>query len=179
MRQYSLTARLLFATALILVIFLSLTGYALDKAYRASVLTAVEERLQNHVFTLIAVAEFDRRGGIFIPQVMPVSRYFQIDDGLYARIVRHSGELVWQSVSFNSLSLPIPEPVPETQSRFVITIPREKQSQFLKVMEGNPVGCVGKVLRSEKFVIIGLDGQVVVESDIESLKQSWQRPLDW
>lgn len=114
----SLTTRLLLSVSVILVVFLGLTGYALDKAYRATVLSAEEERLQNHVFTLIAVAEFDFEGDIIIPQTMPVARYFQEDDGLYARIVQHTGDIAWESVSFRSLDLPPQEAIAETKSRF-------------------------------------------------------------
>ncbi|MDH5544276.1 MAG: ATP-binding protein [Gammaproteobacteria bacterium] len=118
MHLRSLTLRLITTTAILLVIFLGLTFYALDKAYRTTVMKAIEERLQNNVFTLIAVAEFDSEGGIYIPQVMPVARYFQTDDGLYARIVHENGTVAWQSVSFRSLSLPPQTQVPETMSRF-------------------------------------------------------------
>ncbi|MDH5216491.1 MAG: ATP-binding protein [Gammaproteobacteria bacterium] len=131
MRLQSLTVRLLIATSLILVTFLGLSAYALDKAFRSAALSGVEERLQNHVFTLIAVAEIDTRGGVFIPQVMPVSRYFQIDDGLYARIVHHDGEVIWQSVSFASLNLPPVEPVPETLSRFQETTDLNGKGLFI------------------------------------------------
>lgn len=114
----SLTARLLLSVTVILSVFLGMTGYALDEAYRSTVLSAIEERLQNQVFTLIAVAEFDNKGGIRIPQIMPVSRYFQEDDGLYARIIHQKKGIAWESVSFRSLSLPLPEPIAETRSRF-------------------------------------------------------------
>ena len=118
----SLTTRLLLAASVLLITFLSLTGYALDKAYQSTVLHSVEERLQNHVFTLIAVAEFSPAGGIHIPQAMPVARFFQFDDGVYARIIKNSGESVWQSMSVQSIKMPAVRPVAETQSRFEQTV---------------------------------------------------------
>lgn len=114
----SLTARLLVATSIILASFLSFTGYALDIAFEESLLASTEERLQNHVFTLIAVAELKSDGTIRIPPVMPVARFYQEDDGLYARIVRNDGFRSWYSNSMQSVSVPDVEFVEETRSRF-------------------------------------------------------------
>lgn len=114
----SLTARLLLAVGIISGSFLSLTGYLLNNAYEESVLAATEARMQNHVFTLIAIAEFGTHELIEIPLVMPSARFNQLDAGLYARIVRNDGAEAWRSLSMQNLDIGPANIVDETQSRF-------------------------------------------------------------
>ena len=42
-----------------------------------------------------------------------------------------------------------------------------------------PFGQIGKVTREQKLVIEAEDGGKVIESDIDELKQTWQKPFDW
>lgn len=65
----------------------------------------------------------------------------------------------------------------ETQSRFVVTIAPEKQQAFERCMQGTVMGEIGIVASEPQFRIMGLNGAIVVNSDIFVLKECWQKPL--
>lgn len=104
----SLNARLTLATSLVLTAFLGLTGYALDRAFRASAETAVRERLQAHIYGLLASADLKRSGKLVMPESLPEERFQRPGSGLYADVVRADGVIVWQSPSQLGQFLPRP-----------------------------------------------------------------------
>jgi phosphoribosylformylglycinamidine synthase len=65
----------------------------------------------------------------------------------------------------------------ETQSRFVVTVSPDKKIEFEKLMAGNIIAEIGIVKEDPSFVIKGLNGNVVVDTDIWQLKDSWQSTL--
>jgi phosphoribosylformylglycinamidine synthase len=67
----------------------------------------------------------------------------------------------------------------ETASRFVVTIPPQHRDAFCQAMQGCLIGELGSVLATPAFTIVGRQGHTVVQSDIASLKEAWQRPLRW
>jgi phosphoribosylformylglycinamidine synthase len=64
----------------------------------------------------------------------------------------------------------------ESASRLVVTVPEQQRQAFCAVMQGCALGEVGQVVESEEFVVTGLRGEVVIRSDIATLKETWQRP---
>lgn len=100
---YSLQKRLVLAFSVLLILFLSLAGLVLVRAYRESVVAGVEERLQLQVYALIGVAEPDDEG-IFVPDLSE-ARFAQIDSGLYGFILDRAGAEVWRSPSALNLNL--------------------------------------------------------------------------
>ncbi|MGV3590935.1 MAG: ATP-binding protein [Gammaproteobacteria bacterium] len=101
--RYSLQTRLVLAFSILLIVFLGLAGFVLDRAYRESVIASVEERLQLQVYALIGVAEPDK-DGFFIPD-LEEPRFSQIDSGLYGFILDREGREVWRSPSALNLRL--------------------------------------------------------------------------
>jgi phosphoribosylformylglycinamidine (FGAM) synthase-like enzyme len=67
----------------------------------------------------------------------------------------------------------------ETASRFVVTVPPQHRQAFCEALPGGAFGEVGEVLDTSQFVVLGLQGEVVINSDIVALKEAWQRPLRW
>jgi len=65
----------------------------------------------------------------------------------------------------------------ESQSRFVVTVQRENKTSFEKYLTGCPFACIGKVRSDVKFIIKGLNNKIVVNTDIYTLKESWQKTL--
>ena len=51
--------------------FLGLTGWALDQAFRESARSAVRERLQTHVYALLAAADFGSDAALLMPDGLP------------------------------------------------------------------------------------------------------------
>jgi phosphoribosylformylglycinamidine synthase len=67
----------------------------------------------------------------------------------------------------------------ESQSRFVVTISPEAKKSFEAMMKGIAISQVGTVLAEGLLKIDGLDGNRIVEEDINQLKAEWQRPLNF
>jgi phosphoribosylformylglycinamidine synthase len=66
----------------------------------------------------------------------------------------------------------------ESQSRFVVTVKPQNVKRFEEIMKGNIFANIGKVIKNE-FIAYGLDGKVCIKSDINELKNAWQKTLRW
>jgi len=117
----SLHTRLLAVASIVLLFFFGLTGLVLDKAFRDSAESGVRERLQTHVYVLLAAAELDADIMLFMPDELPDPRFSVADSGLYAQIVDSGGKTVWRSRSLLGASFPVSAPVNIGQSSFVRT----------------------------------------------------------
>ncbi|MHC4158963.1 MAG: phosphoribosylformylglycinamidine synthase subunit PurL, partial [Planctomycetota bacterium] len=67
----------------------------------------------------------------------------------------------------------------ESNCRYIVEIDPEKFDAFAKMMLNLPFGQIGKVTRETMLVIKAQDGQKIIESDIDALKQAWQKQLAW
>jgi phosphoribosylformylglycinamidine synthase II len=67
----------------------------------------------------------------------------------------------------------------ESNSRFIVEVAPENESQFIKVMKGINIAQIGHVSQEEVLVVYGLTGDVVMSSSLGSLKEAWQKPLRW
>ena len=67
----------------------------------------------------------------------------------------------------------------ESNSRYVVEVEPENYDAFAKMMLNLPFGQIGKVTEEKTLIIKAEDGKTVIETDINSLKEAWQRPLDW
>ncbi len=97
-RSYSLQTRLVVAFGVLLIAFLGLTGFVLDRAYQESVRAGVEESLQLQVYALLGVAD-PTEDGFYMPETLQEARFSQIDSGLYGFILDRNGKEVWRSPS--------------------------------------------------------------------------------
>lgn len=95
----SLRARLLLVSAVVLAGFLGLTGLALDQAFRASAETALRERLQSHLYALLAAADLNASNRLELPVELPEPRFNLVGSGLIAEIRDAAGTPVWRSRS--------------------------------------------------------------------------------
>ncbi|MCM8793514.1 MAG: AIR synthase-related protein, partial [Candidatus Omnitrophica bacterium] len=65
----------------------------------------------------------------------------------------------------------------ESNTRFIVEVEREKQKQFERELKGIPLGLIG-CISEEKFLrIYGLGGKKIIDLDINTLKEAWQKPL--
>ncbi len=97
-QQYSIRWRLLLSAALMLVVFMGVTGWALDRAYQHSERISLNERLETRVYALMAVADLDKRGQLSMPERLTDERFNLPGSGLVAQINADS-EALWQSAS--------------------------------------------------------------------------------
>ncbi len=66
----------------------------------------------------------------------------------------------------------------ESNSRFVIEVPAEKQKAFEGAMKGVPSGRIGRVSEGRGLVIRGLGGGNVVKTDCGTLRNRWKKPFE-
>ncbi|MDO9475706.1 MAG: ATP-binding protein [Pseudohongiella sp.] len=82
---YSLQTRLLMAVTLLLTVFLGLTGFVLDRAFRNSLETGVAEQLQTQLYVLLAAVDEDA-GQFYVSENLREPRFSQLNSGLYGLI---------------------------------------------------------------------------------------------
>jgi len=67
----------------------------------------------------------------------------------------------------------------ESNSRYIVEVEPENYDAFAKLMLNLPFGQIGKVTEEKKLTIKAKGGETVIELDLDSMKQAWQKPLDW
>ena len=65
----------------------------------------------------------------------------------------------------------------ESNSRFVAEVSPDKEKAFVQLFKDQTIAKIGMVEQSPEVIIYGLKEQVLVNTDIHQLKQSWQKPL--
>ncbi len=115
----SLNARLTLSASLVLVAFLGLTGFALERAFRNAGLAAVQDRLQGQVYTLLAAAELEHGARLIMPRALPDGRFSSPDSGLYARVIDSEGNALWHSPSLLGFRIPFPTTRADGVAEFV------------------------------------------------------------
>ena len=116
--MHSLHSRLLLTASLVLAGFLGATGLALDKAFRVSAEAAMQERLQSHIYALLAAADEDANGRMQPPQQLPEPRFSKPDSGLYA-VITGNGEIpLWRSASLTGRDIEVTEQQRPGERRF-------------------------------------------------------------
>ena len=89
--------RLLGTNALVLVVFLTFTGFVLDRSFSASTVAAAEEQMRLVIYSLMGSAETED-GRIVFPE-LPEPRLLQPESGLYAAVSELGGGQTWRSPS--------------------------------------------------------------------------------
>ncbi len=106
--DYSLQTRLLIVFSVLLGVFLSLTGVVLDRAFRNSVEAGAQDRLQGHIYLLLAGADAEA-GEFYFLEDLQEPRFSQLDSGLYGFISSAENGELWRSDSARTYSLPDPD----------------------------------------------------------------------
>jgi len=65
----------------------------------------------------------------------------------------------------------------ESNSRFVVTIPPERKEEFKEIMDGNVYSEIGVVTKDSYLKIKGLNGELLINSDLDHLKAIWKKTL--
>lgn len=102
----SLNTRVALSAGVVLAIFLALSAFALERAFRDSARSVRQERLTAQVYLLMAAAEVSPEGSLSLMNGPPDPRLDMPGSGLYASIVDAKGEPVWQSKSGLSANPP-------------------------------------------------------------------------
>lgn len=118
----SLNARLLIGATLVLVAFLGLTGLALDRAFRQSILESSRDGLQTQIYMLLGAANVDGNEQLFLPDTLPEPRLSTLGSGLYAEVRDGNNAKLWSSPSALGVDIPYPRPTSRGVSAFTETI---------------------------------------------------------
>lgn len=97
-RSFSLRRRLLVSATVVLLLFLGLTGLALDRAFERSLVSGQAERLFLRVLNLLAESEL-QADGLWLPQFLAEERYNSPESGLVAVVLDENRDVVWKSLS--------------------------------------------------------------------------------
>jgi len=92
----SLNTRLLLAASIVLTAFLGLTGFTLNKVFSESAETAVRDRLEGHVYTLIAATIIGKDKGLQLPTHLSFSHP---SSKLFAQAISNDAKKIWRSPS--------------------------------------------------------------------------------
>ncbi len=67
----------------------------------------------------------------------------------------------------------------ESNSRYIVEVEPENYDAFSKLILNLPFGQLGKVTEEKVLLIKAQDGKTVVDIDLDSLKQAWQKTFNW
>ncbi len=115
--MWSLNRRLLLSGVVVLACFLGATGITLDNVFRDSARDAVMQRLQAHIYALIAAADITDNGHINMPRTLPEGRFTIPISGLYAQIDSNVGLDTWHSPSMVNMTIPFAAGLPSAARR--------------------------------------------------------------
>ncbi|VAW86619.1 Sensor histidine kinase PhoQ [hydrothermal vent metagenome] len=101
----SINTRMLLAAGFILAGFLSITGITLERTYSVTAEDALKERMMIHLSVLIASLDENDQGEIRMIYELPEPRFFMQGSGLYAIIIKNSGEIPWSSPSMIGMEI--------------------------------------------------------------------------
>jgi two-component system sensor histidine kinase PhoQ len=127
----SLNPRVAGRPALVLAVFVALSAFALDRAFRDSARNVRQERLLAQVYLLMAAAEVDERGRLTLTGGPPEPRLALPASGLYATILDAAGSAVWRSPSALTVDAPGGPLLPAGAARFE-RVARGGQEYFLQ-----------------------------------------------
>lgn len=103
----SLNHRIILSATLVLVIFITLTALALERAFSDSAESALQDKMTSQLFALMAAAEVGDEG-----LIMPTDELDALlglpSSGVYAFITSNNGEILWQSSSVLGARPPAP-----------------------------------------------------------------------
>ncbi len=104
----SLKLRLIISSLLILLFFIVVTGYTLDKAFYNANKTAMQEQLTTQLYLLMAATEIDKNADISMAASLLESKFSLPSSGLYAYITDHNNKVLWKSLSTIGIASPQP-----------------------------------------------------------------------
>ncbi len=67
----------------------------------------------------------------------------------------------------------------ESNSRFIVEVDKSCVSAFEKIMKETVYARIGEVTKARMLVVKGVDGTIVVEEELDKLKEVWQSTFRW
>lgn len=122
--MHSLNVRVLLAASAVLASFFGLAGVTLDRVYTQNARAALNDRLRGEVHALIAAAALDDQGRLYMPEILPETRFSIVLPDFYAQITIGGRSLVWRSSSLSNLDVYFATGLARNEQRFdQVTLP--------------------------------------------------------
>ena len=67
----------------------------------------------------------------------------------------------------------------ESNSRYLVEVQPENFDAFAKLMLNIPFGQIGEVIEDKKLLVHDANQNMVIDAGLDTLKNAWQKPLDW
>ena len=115
----SLKLRLIISSLLILLFFIIVTGYSLDKAFYKANKTAMQEQLTTQLYLLMAATEIDSNSKITMAASLLESKFSLPSSGLYAYITDAHNKILWKSLSTIGITTPQPVSLEKGKQQFI------------------------------------------------------------
>ena len=107
--KLSIHSCILFSALIVLILFMTMTGLVLDKAFRNNVERSQKENLRTQIYTLLATAELDDAEYLKLPTQNMEPRLNISESTLHARVITANKKIVWQSESMLNKKIPFPD----------------------------------------------------------------------
>ncbi|MEM1515751.1 MAG: AIR synthase-related protein, partial [Candidatus Bathyarchaeia archaeon] len=65
-------------------------------------------------------------------------------------------------------------PFSESNSRFLVEVPEEHKDEFELALKGTKYALIGRVRRDSSFMIYGLNGEPLINTDVDELIYAWK-----
>jgi plasmid maintenance system killer protein len=89
---------MLISAGVVLLLFIVITALILDQAFKRSLQTDLQDRLQTQLYLVLGAAEFEHEQ-LYLPQALNFPKLNQLGSGSIALIVNEQGQEVWRSGS--------------------------------------------------------------------------------
>ena len=113
----SLSARLLIALSILLIIALTVTAIILDRVFQQAAEDSTAQRLNTQLILLMSSAEIDAEGQFSMPELLPEARFMTPDSGLMG-FVNDNKKQIWKSESALGMQNAKFENTPSGQNQF-------------------------------------------------------------
>ncbi|OQK16307.1 hypothetical protein AU255_14555 [Methyloprofundus sedimenti] len=113
----SLTTRINLSAAIVLLSFICLTAFALERAFFESTESALRDTMSSQLFALMAAAEVENQH-VMMPSNELDALLGLPASGIYATISNSAGKILWQSSSSLGITLPKPPLLKQGEKTF-------------------------------------------------------------
>jgi two-component system, OmpR family, sensor histidine kinase PhoQ len=113
----SLNRRIIFSASLVLVVFISLTVIALERAFTDSSESALRDTLTSQLYALMAAAEVENNN-VTMPSEELDALLGLPSSGIYGFITSNTGRILWQSSSVLGAKPPQPVSLASAEKQF-------------------------------------------------------------
>jgi phosphoribosylformylglycinamidine synthase len=66
----------------------------------------------------------------------------------------------------------------ESNGRFLVTVPEDKEAAFETTMAGNTYAPIGRVVDERRLRVFGLDGSLIIDAELAELKRAWKATME-